>query len=134
MLRFWMLAVLAMTGVFALALPSGVRAMDMVGEANWLVVETVEVLGHSPHDAVRLYEEGSIDAVGFRPQGGDAYCFSIKIMMADGRRSYIENRRLRRDEVNEFEMTGADRRVDRVEFNCHPSMGVSGLMLDIVVR
>jgi hypothetical protein len=109
-------------------------AMDDMGEGGWHLAETVEVVGHSPHAAVDLSAHGNIDAFGFRPRGGDVYCFSMKFWMADGRRTFIENRRLRQDDVAEFDVTGTNRVVDRVEFNCHPSMGITGLGLEVVVR
>ncbi len=109
-------------------------AENAVEPAPWMVAESVEVMGHSPHNAVRLYEEGGIDALGFRPQGGAVFCHSIEIWMADGRKAYIERRSFAQGEVGEFEMAGVDRRVNRVEFSCHPRFGVTSLTLEILVR
>jgi len=110
------------------------RAGDAVTTPQWMVAETVELVGHSPHNSLRLYEQGSVDALGFRPDGGEVYCFSVEIWMADGRRSYVENRTFEAGEVGEFVMVGTNRTIDRIEYSCHPRFGVTAIQMEILVR
>ncbi len=124
-------ALLTMLGASA---PSAGLAGDAINTSPWMVAETVEVVGHSPRNALRLYEQGSIDALGFRPTGGDIYCFSVEIWMADGRQSVARDRTFHDGEVGEFVFDGTDRRVDRIEYSCHPRFGVTSLSMDILVR
>lgn len=128
-------------GTFGLLLPALVAmsigaawAGDLMAERNWDIVETVEVQSHSPHNAVRLYEAGRVDALGLRAVGGAIRCFRIEIWLTDGRRAIAENRTLEEDQVVEFEFDGTNRRVNRIEFSCHPKMGVTQLNLEILVR
>jgi len=120
--------------VLACAAGAPAGAGDAIPTSPWMVAETVELVGHAPHDVVRLYDQGSIDALGFRPDGGEVYCFSMVIWMADGRRSFVENRTFEAGEVAEFELTGTNRRVDHVEYSCHPRFGVTALDMEILVR
>jgi len=127
----------AVASVYVLAAAATAIAGDMVETSRWMVAETVEVMGHSPHDSLRLYDQGSIDALGFRPESGDVYCYSIEIWMADGRRIFVEDRSFRQGEVTEIELNRANRAhqtVDRIEFSCHPRFGVTTLTLEILVR
>jgi len=132
MKRFRYIAALGV--MFAVFAPAAAFAGDAINNSPWMVAETVEVVGHSPRDSMRLYEQGSIDALGFRPEGGDVYCFTIEIWMADGRQSLARDRTFRDGEVGEFVLDGTNRTVDRVEYSCHPRIGVTGLNMEILVR
>jgi|GEM_PF-1718444 len=110
------------------------QAGDMMDEATWMVVETVELAGHSPRHLVNLYDQGHIDAIGLRPLGGNAFCYTIEIRMADRRRSFARSRSLTQGEVAEFEMWGTNTRVQSVVFSCHPRFGATTLDFEILVR
>lgn len=124
-------AIGALLGAWA---PLGASAGDAINTSPWMVANTVEVVGHSPRDAFRLYEQGSIDALGFRPSGGDVYCFSIEISMVDGRQVSAQDRTFYDGEVGEFILSGTNRTVDRVEYSCHPRFGVTRLPMEVLVR
>jgi len=124
----------AIASALAFVVTANAIAGDLVETSKWMVAETVEVMGHSPHESIRLYDQGSIDALGFRPDGGDVYCYSIEIWMADGRRISVQDRSFRQGDVAEFDLDRANRTVDRIEYSCHPRFGVTTLTLEILVR
>jgi len=111
-----------------------VNAGDMMDETTWMVVETVELAGHSPRHLVNLFSQGHIDAIGLRPLGGNAFCYTIEIRMADRRRSFARSRSLTQGEVTEIEMWGTNTRVQSVVFSCHPRFGATSLDFEVLVR
>jgi len=106
----------------------------MVETSSWMITETVEVVGHAPHASVDLFEYGSLDAIAFRPIGGDVFCYIIELRMTDNRRIFIRNLRIESGEEGEILLWGSDRRIDSVVFSCNPRFGVTGMELEVLVR
>ncbi len=128
----WRTAAVVLLASLAASVLGAVQAT--ADDDGWTTVETVDVLGYSPRTWTNLGDQGSIDVLGLQALEGDVRCVSIEFWFADGRQQYVPNRIYDEGEIAEFEIDGTNRTIQRVAFDCRPTMGVGSLQLRIMVR